>query len=913
TVDVAADVAADAAGNNNTAATQFSVENDQTAPILLSILRNTPATEQTDADSLVFAIAFEEAVTNVTAEDFVISGTSATGVLAGSDASYLLTVSGGDLASLNGRVGLDVAAGQDIADLAGNTLNGAEPATDETYNVINDTEAPTVVSILRDLEGEVTNSDTLGWTVRFSEDVTGIDTADFVISGTTGTITNVSPLAVALPPSVTGGNLAAPFAVSSSSFTVMASGGDLASYNGVVALSFAAAQNITDEAGNALINTTPTGANEASYTLDNTAPTVSITTAAMSPVRAPFEISISFSEAVSGFSIDDIRSGGDANDFDAQNLIALSELEYTATIFPGYGANLVIEIPAGAARDEADNENTAATPLLITHDQNRTLTLQMPGVGAGRVTSSPAGVDCTASCATDFTYASVVTLTATPEPGSSFAGWQTGDCREETETTCEIGLKRDATVTARFVLDNPPAGQIVAATLPGARSGYVGGPALSAFLSVVSSATTPAQSCRVTAPSDAPFTLNYSQIDASGNPTGPSDPLFDIAAGGTLSFVLGMTPSAQTGDGGYQYLPMVVCENASLDPIVGVSSVSLNIGPAPTPDILSINATISGDGVIRILPPDRIAFMTASAINIGVGDGTAGPGQVTLTVSVDTGAVKLPVAVDVCQINASSVCITPRSSNLTTVMNGSDPLFFAAFVRDVSAAGIPFDPANSRVFLRFRDGNGVLRSSTSAAVMAPTSDDDPFMVSSMPSGRWSVLLRQPDGVWPGLTRADLFVMEGGAVLVDDGQMVSQLSIAALGEPTDGRGLFLLSNEVGIWMSNGAIHFGPPWAPETGHFWGVRDMRGDSAESWLDYAGRFGEDVVLTEAGELRGRIGSCSVYADAPLAARDAATVILSGCSHSGEYLGVLNIPVNDNGEAVLLIANANRGWRLPQ
>ncbi|MEE2527410.1 Ig-like domain-containing protein, partial [Hyphobacterium sp. HN65] len=32
TVDVAADVATDAAGNNNTAATQFSVENDQTAP-----------------------------------------------------------------------------------------------------------------------------------------------------------------------------------------------------------------------------------------------------------------------------------------------------------------------------------------------------------------------------------------------------------------------------------------------------------------------------------------------------------------------------------------------------------------------------------------------------------------------------------------------------------------------------------------------------------------------------------------------------------------------------------------------------------------------------------------------------------------------------------------------------------------
>ena len=73
-------------------------------------------------------------------------GTTATvtGVNATSASTYELTVSGGDLADFNGTVGLDLAAGQDIADLVGNTLTTAEPAADETYSVANN-QAPDAV------------------------------------------------------------------------------------------------------------------------------------------------------------------------------------------------------------------------------------------------------------------------------------------------------------------------------------------------------------------------------------------------------------------------------------------------------------------------------------------------------------------------------------------------------------------------------------------------------------------------------------------------------------------------------------------------------------------------------------------------------------------------------------------------
>ena len=44
--------------------------------------------------------------------------------------TYDVTVSGGDLASFNGTVGLDVSGAQNITDLAGNALPAGEPATD---------------------------------------------------------------------------------------------------------------------------------------------------------------------------------------------------------------------------------------------------------------------------------------------------------------------------------------------------------------------------------------------------------------------------------------------------------------------------------------------------------------------------------------------------------------------------------------------------------------------------------------------------------------------------------------------------------------------------------------------------------------------------------------------------------------
>ena len=426
TVDVAQDVARDAAGNGNLAAARVSstyAAPDTSAPRVDSIEFHTPTQLQTNADSLTWRVTFSEAVANVDGEDFAVSGTSATltaAAVPGSSTAYDVTAAGGDLAGRDGAVTLSFAAGQNITDAASNALANTTPtgAGDSTYLVDNlaptvtitdvpdtssapftatisfservsgfvvtdiavgngaastftgsdgatvytalirptvggtvtvdvaedvardaagngnlaaarvsstytalqiDTTAPRVVSIeFQNPTASPTNAESLTWRVTFSEAVANLDGADFAVGGTSATLT-----AAAVPGS-------------SPAYDVTATGGNLASFDGTVTLSFAVNQNIQDAAGNALANTTPTGANEASYVLDNTAPTAP-------SYSAPGSLKVG--EAISAMN----PSGGVGID------------RYSATGLP---SGLSIDTNSGAISgmpDAADASTTSAT------------------------------------------------------------------------------------------------------------------------------------------------------------------------------------------------------------------------------------------------------------------------------------------------------------------------------------------------------------------------------------------------------------------------------------------------------------------------------------------------------------------------------------------------------------------------
>ena len=125
-----------------------------------------------------------------------------------------------------------------------------------TTATVTDTTAPTVTSITpQDPTSSPTNSDNLTWRVTFSEAVENVDPADFMVTGTTATLT------VTEVTNLTG------------VYDVTASSSDLASVDGTVTLAFAGNQNIADPENNTLTATTPTGANDPTFELDNTVPT----------------------------------------------------------------------------------------------------------------------------------------------------------------------------------------------------------------------------------------------------------------------------------------------------------------------------------------------------------------------------------------------------------------------------------------------------------------------------------------------------------------------------------------------------------------------------------------------------------------------------------------------------------------
>ena len=292
---VAAPTVADTAGNalaTGEPGTDETYTLENTAPTLTSFTRKPPATSPTNADTLVFLATFSEDVVNVGTNDFSVNGSTATISVAPVTAStYDITVSGGDLASLNGTVGLDVVAAPTVADTAGNALATGEPGTDETYTLENT--APTLTSFTRKPPAtSPTNADTLVFLATFSEDVVNVGTNDFSVNGSTATI-SVAP-------------------VTASTYDITVSGGDLASLNGTVGLDVVAAPTVADTAGNALATGEP-GTDE-TYTLENTAPTLTSFTRkppATSPTNADTLVFLAtFSEDVVNVGTNDFSVNG---------------------------------------------------------------------------------------------------------------------------------------------------------------------------------------------------------------------------------------------------------------------------------------------------------------------------------------------------------------------------------------------------------------------------------------------------------------------------------------------------------------------------------------------------------------------------------------------------------------------------
>jgi hypothetical protein len=83
----------------------------------------------------------------------------------------------------------------------------------------------------------------------------------------------------------------------------------------------------------------------------------------------------------------------------------------------------------------------------------RTITIVPTGTGVGRVTSTPAGINCSGSCSATVWLGASVTLTADPDANSEFLGWG-GACSGG--TVCKLSAWTSQTVWANFKAIGPP-------------------------------------------------------------------------------------------------------------------------------------------------------------------------------------------------------------------------------------------------------------------------------------------------------------------------------------------------------------------------------------------------------------------------------------------------------------------------
>jgi len=95
-------------------------------------------------------------------------------------------------------------------------------------------------------------------------------------------------------------------------------------------------------------------------------------------------------------------------------------------------------------------EMNRARVVTATFTNKPVLTVTPGGTGTGTVTSSPAGINCGEDCNEPYTQGTSVTLTADPDPDSTFEGW-TGACGGS-GLTCPVTMNGDRSVTARFDL-----------------------------------------------------------------------------------------------------------------------------------------------------------------------------------------------------------------------------------------------------------------------------------------------------------------------------------------------------------------------------------------------------------------------------------------------------------------------------
>jgi hypothetical protein len=188
----------------------------------------------------------------------------------------------------------------------------------------------------------------------------------------------------------------------------------------------------------------------------------------------------------------------------------------------------------------------------------------------------------------------------------------------------------------------------------------------------------------------------------TGSPNSP----VDIEAGGLQTYLIALTPTATIRATDVQF--SFSCALSAPAPIIpGVNTLLLVASGGPVADVIALAATLGNDGIVNVPGPNGTGVFVVATVNVGANG--------TITASADTGSATLPVTTLICETDPiTSKCKQAPAPSVTVGMSANETSTFGLFV--TGNGSVPFDPAGNRVFVRFKDGSGVTRGSTSVAV-----------------------------------------------------------------------------------------------------------------------------------------------------------------------------------------------------
>jgi hypothetical protein len=254
----------------------------------------------------------------------------------------------------------------------------------------------------------------------------------------------------------------------------------------------------------------------------------------------------------------------------------------------------------------------------------------------------------------------------------------------------------------------PPQGSplLFSSILPTSRSVQVGAGA-TAFATILNAGDGAGQSCTLTLGSDIPATFTSWQTDPATNAIiSGANPAIEIPAGGASTWVFRIVAEEVVAPTEVELI--FDCENsvpATIYP--GINTLLLSASATPVPDVVALALTLSGNGILEIAGPSAASAFVTASINLG----STSPMNVTARASNPN----LPLDVVICESNPlTAVCLSPPGATASLTIGAGATPTFSIFV--TASGDVPLDPAQSRIYVEFRDAGGVLRGSSSVAV-----------------------------------------------------------------------------------------------------------------------------------------------------------------------------------------------------